>query len=275
METKRNIKYFTSPPISIPALIGWGIALIGVILLSARSLRLWGVIVIIVGIVLVVATSGRKSTDTDIEFQISERIRNLQELNEKKFEVYEKNFLKMLRPVSLRGYDFVKKEEPFYYRKGNDGQHRTNYFTGVNLIFTGEKVFIYGRRFSLTDESIDETFTASYFYNELSRATLEDYTYPTKVGKRDIEVPYSIFTIEKADGTPALEMCVDRGADVEKYADQISRAIGTRQKELEKRAEETAKRRAAFRAQVEAQKAALAAEEAAKEATAEEAGDAE
>ena len=133
METKRNVKYFTSPPISVLALVGWGIVLIGAILLSARYLRLWGVVTIIVGLGLVVATSGRKSTDTDIEFQVSERIRNLQELSEKKFEVYEKNFLKMLRPINLRGYDFEKKEEPFYYRKGNDGQHRTNYFTGANL----------------------------------------------------------------------------------------------------------------------------------------------
>ena len=53
-------------------------------------------------------------------------------------------------------------------------------------------------------------------------------------------------------------MCVDYGADIDKYAEQITRAIATRKKELAKRAEETAQRRAEFRAKVEAEKEAIA-----------------
>lgn len=262
METKRNIKYFTAPPVSVPAIIGWAIVLIGVIFMTMRWMRVAGILVAIVGFAIVVFTSGGKSTDTDLEFQISERIKNLQERSEKKFEVYEKSFLKMLKPINLRGYDFIATEEPFYYKKGADGMNRTNYFAGCNLIFTNEKMFVFGRRFSLTDEAIDGDFMGSYFFNELERAEVEERIYETKKGDRNIQVKYYIFRIVKADGTNALEMCVDYGADIDKYAEQISRAIVTRQKELAKRAEEAAKRRAEFRAKVEAEKAADAAAEA-------------
>ena len=258
METKRNIKYFTAPPMSIPAIVGWVIAAIGVILMIIGSdLMIPGVIVAIAGLAVIVISSGGKSTDTDLEFQISERTRDLQELSEKKFEVYEKSFLKMLKPVNLRGYDFDAKEEPFYYKKGNDGVSRTNYFMGLNLIFTSEKMFAYGRRFSLIDESIDSTIAESFYFTELANATIEEKTYTYKKKDRDVDVKYYVFKIVKEDGTNAVEMCVDYGADIDKYVDQISRAIATRKKELAKRAEEAAARRAAFRAQVEAEKAAI------------------
>lgn len=262
METKRNLKYFTAPPISIPALIGWVIVVIGIICLTMWWTRFAGIILAIVGFVVVVFTSGGKSTDSDLEFQIAERIKNLQERSEKKFEVYEKSFLKMLKPIDLRGYDFLAKEEPFYYKKGADGVNRTNYFAGCNLIFTSEKMFVFGRRFSLTDETIDADFMGSYFFNELEKAELEERIYETKKGDRTIQVKYYIFRILKNGGTPAVEMTVDYGADIDKYVEQISRAIVTRQKELAKRAEETAQRRAEFRARIEAEKAADAAAEA-------------
>ena len=119
-------------------------------------------------------------------------------------------------------------------------------------------MFVFGRRFSLIDESIDGDVAASYFFNELDRAEVVEKIYTYKKADRDVEVKYYVFTIYKADGEAALSMCVDYGADIDKYAEQISRAIVTRQKELAKRAEETAQRRAAFRAQVEAEKEAIA-----------------
>lgn len=259
METKRNIKYFTAPPMSVPTIVGWAIILIGAILLMVgSSLTLPGVITAIVGLTVVVVTSGGKSTDTDIEFQISGRTKNLQEESEKKFEVYEKNFLKILKPVNLRGYDFEAKETPFYFKKGADGVSRTNYFMGCNLIFTNEKMFVYGRRFSLIDEGVDEIIANSFYFTELDKAVIEEKIYTYKKKNTDVNVKYYVFSILKEDGGVAVSMCVDYGADIDKYVDQISRAITTRKKELSKRAEEAAERRAAFRAQIEAEKAAIA-----------------
>jgi len=269
METKRNIKYFTAPPINVIAIIGWVIVIVGVVLASMFwSTRIPGIITAIVGLFVVVFASGGKSNDTDVEFQAIEKIRNLQERSEKKYEVYEKSFLKMLKPINLLGYDFEAKEEPFYYMKGKDGKHRTNYFCGCNLIFTNEKVFIYGRRFSLTDDLIDEEIAGNYFYFDLARAELEEKVYETKKGDRTIQVPFYVFKLIKADETEALRMCVEYGADVDKAVMDITRAITVRQKELEKRAKEAAERKAAFRAKVEAEKAADAAAAAAAEAEA-------
>lgn len=260
METKRNIKYFTAPPVNVIALIGWAIAIVGVVLASAFwSTRIPGIITAIVGLFVVVFASGGKSNDTDIDFQISEKIHNLQERSEKKYEVYEQHFLKMLKPINLRGYDFEAAEEPFYYTRGKDGKHRTNYFTGCNLIFTNEKVFILGRRFSLTDDLIDTEIAGNYFYFDLAKAELEEKVYETTKGDRTIQVPFYVFKILKADGSEALRMCVDYGADTDKAVENITRAITVRQKELEKRAKEAAERKAAFRAKIEAEKAADAA----------------
>ena len=259
METKRNLKYFIAPPMSVPSIVGWAVAAIGVIfMIIGQQLTLAGVLIAIAGLAVIVISSGGKSTDTDIEFQISERTKDLQEQSEKKFEVYEKSFLKMLKPINLRGYDFEAKEEPFYYKKGADGVSRTDYFTGTNLIFTNEKMFVYSRRFSLIDEAIDEVKAESFYFNELDKAELEEKVYTYQKKDKDVNVKYYVFRILKEDGTNALEMCVDYGADIDKHVDMISRAIVTRKKELAKRAEETAERRAAFRAQVEAERAAIA-----------------
>ncbi len=260
METKRNIKYYTAPPVNVLALVGWAIVIVGIVLASLFwSTRIPGIITAIVGMFVIAFASGGKSNDTDVEFQIAEKIKNLQERSEKKYEVYEKSFLKMLKPINLRGYDFEATETPFYYIKGKDGKHRTNYFTGVNMIFTNEKVFILGRRFSLTDDLIDTEIAGNYFYFDLARAELEEKTYETKKGDRTITVPVYVFKLIKADGTEALRMCVEYGADTDKAVENITRAITVRQKELEKRAKEAAERKAAFRAKVEAEKAADAA----------------
>lgn len=262
METKRNLKYFTAPPVNVLSLIGWGVVIIGIILMALfSSTRIAGLVCIIVGFIIVAVTSGGKSEDSDIEYQAAERVKNLQERSEKKFEVYEKSFLKMLKPIDLKGYDFEAKEEPFYYHKGKDGKHRTNYYMGCNLIFTSEKLYIFGRRFSMIDDLIDADVTASYFYNELEKADLEEKTYEYQKGDKTIKVPFYVFKIMKTDGTEALRMCVEYGSDIDKAVENVTRAITVRQKELEKRAVEAAERRAAFRAKLEAEKAADAAAE--------------
>lgn len=259
METKRNLKYFTAPPISIPAIIGWAITLIGVLLIIfAKGMMLASIGITVLGFCVVIFSSGGKANDTDLEFQAAERIKNLQEQAEKKFEVYEKHFLKMLKPIQIKGYDFEAKEEPFYHRKGADGKNRTNYYCGCNLIFTSEKIYIYGRRFSFTDELIDSTITGTYFYNELDKAELEENFFEAKKGDRIVKVPVYVMKILKKDGTEALRMCVEYGSDIDKYIEQITRAIQVRQVELEKRAKEAAERRAAFRAKLEEEKAAEA-----------------
>ena len=269
METKRNYKYFTAPPFNVVTIIGLVVAVLGLlywILFGGRrggANTLIGVLLTIVGFAVMVFSSGGKSTDSDIDYQIAERVKNLQEQNEKRHEVYEKSFLKQRKPIDLKGYDFEPKESEFYYKKGADGVGRTNIYQAANIIFTSEKVYLLGRRFSILDESIDEEIEGQYFYNELSKATVEEKEYHYKKGEHNMKAKYSVFQILKEDGDPILRMCVDTGADIDTYADQVSRVIATRKRELAKRAEETAARRAEFRAKVAVEKEAEAAAKAA------------
>ncbi len=259
METKRNQKYFTAPAVSIPAIIAWAIIALGAFIVLTGGWMFLGITIAGAGFAFLLITTGGKSTDGDIEFQISERIKDLQEMSEKKHEVYEKHFLKLLRPIDLRGYDFITDKTPFFYKKGADGIQRTNYFVGTNLIFTNEKMVVYSRKFSLLDESIDEFESKIFYFTELDRAEVEECIYEHVVGGKTTKVKYYIFRIYTVDGSAAVEMCVDYGADIDRYVEQVSRVIVTRKRELEKRAIEAAERRAAFRAKLDAEKAEEAA----------------
>ncbi len=261
METKRNLKYFTAPPFNAGTIIGLALIIAGAlyaILFRSRT-SFVGILVAIAGFAVMIFSSGGKSTDSDIDFQIAERVKDLQEMNEKKHEVYEKSFLKQRKPIILKGYDFEPKESEFYYKKGADGVSRTNIYQAVNLIFTSEKVYMLGRRFSILDETIDEEIEGQYFYTELDKATVEEKEYSYKRGDHTMKAKYSVFQILKEGGEPILKMCVDTGADIDTYTDQITRVIATRQKDLAKRAEESAERRAEFRQRVALEKEAEAA----------------
>ena len=247
METKRNLKYYTAPPISIPTIVGLVITLVGVILALVLQSKIPGIAVIVLGLLVVMFTTGGKSNDTDIEFQARALTSDLHENSMKKFEVYEKHFLKMLRPIDLAGYDFEAAEPEFYYKKGQDGTPRTNYFKAFNLIFTSERIYIYGRRLSLTNEEINETITGQYKYNQLSKAEVLEKQFKTPKGD---EITYHVFKIYDADGNAILDTCIDYGADSDKAVENINRAIEVRRVEIEKRAEERAVKLREFREKV-------------------------
>jgi len=249
METKRNVKYFTAPPISIPMIIGLAITVVAllVVLLSDGQVRMYAILGVIAGLLFLIFSSGGRSNDTDIEYQARELTKDLQEASMKKFEVYDKNFLKQLKPIDIAGYDFEAKEEVKYFKKGADGTPRTNYFAAYNMIFTGEKMYVCGKRLSLTDESINETFMASYKYTELEKAELEKKVYKSEKGD---EYDYYVFRVYGVDGNLVIDTCIDYGADSDKAVEDINRTIAVRCVELKKRDEEKAEKLRAFREKV-------------------------
>ena len=249
METKRNVKYFIAPPISVLTIIGLVVTAVAVVLyfVLKENSKIYTILGIIAGLLFLIFTSGGKSNDTDIEYQARELTKGLQENSMKKFEVYDKNFLKQLKPIDLAGYDFEAKEEVKYFKKGADGTPRTNYFAAYNLIFTGEKMYVYGRRLSLTDESINEDIVASYKYTELSKAELEKKVFKSEKGE---EFDYYVFRIFGAKNEKIIETCIDYGADSDKAVDDINRTIEVRCVELIKRDQEKAEKLRAFREKV-------------------------
>ncbi len=251
METKRNFKFFTAPPISIVTIVGLVFTAVMAVLIFASSKTLpFGVIGVIIGLGVVAFSSGGKASDTDIEYQATEYTKDLEEQSMKKYEVYEKNFLKNMRPLNFRGYDFDDTRDGFYYKKGHDGTHRTSYFTAANMIFTSEKIYIYAKRISLIDEEKHEVITGSFKYTDLDRATLEEREYIAKGAKGDTKIPLHLFTLLKKDGEKAFEMFLDYGADTDLAVDNINRTIKVRTEELHKLAAEKAEKLAAFRAKV-------------------------
>ena len=69
METKRNLKYFTSKGISVAAIIGWVIIALGVVLfmIGGRSLRLPAIAALVVGLGVLIFSSSGKASGDDIE----------------------------------------------------------------------------------------------------------------------------------------------------------------------------------------------------------------
>ncbi len=250
METKRNLNYFIAPPISVVTIVGLAITLVAFILVFFPGTRLVGIIGLIIGLGIAVFSSGGKATDTDIEYQAIEFTKDLEEESMKKNEVYEKNFLKTMKPLNFSGFDFDESLPDFHYKRGNDGTHRTNYYMGANLIFTSEKVYIHSRHFSLTDESHDDDRNVSYKYSDLDHAELEERTFKGKSGKDDVDVGLHIFKLFRKGGECVFRMYINYGADSDLAVDNINRTINVRSEELRKLAEEKAQKLADFRAKV-------------------------
>lgn len=251
METKGNYKYFTAPLLSVPAIVGLAMLAASIILIIvSSSLKVFGVLGIMVSLFVVMFGFSGKSSETDIDFQGFQRIKDLREDSMKKNEVYENHFLKGIKPFDVAGYDFEAKEDDLLSKKGGDGKARTNYFAGYSLIFGLEKIYIHGRRICLTDESKDDTTNVAVKYNELKECFIEMKNFTLPDGS---SYEYCLFSISRLDGTKAIEACVNYGADTDLAVENINRAIKSRTEELEKIAAEKSAKLAAFRAKVMAE----------------------
>ncbi len=227
METKRNLKYFTSKGISPATLVGWILIVAGVILaMISRSTRFPGIIGMVVGVgVLIFASSGKASGD-DIEYQVGEKMRNMIERGMIRFELFEKS-LKFLQPLVLRGYEF---NDEVYYKKGSDGKNRTSMFSAAVLFFTGERINIHHRHFSFIDDQIDEELGGSYKYIDLDHAEVQSVPFERLVGNRLYKFTDYHFVLFGKDGKEVFNISVDYGADIDKACSDINRIIDIRTK---------------------------------------------
>ena len=67
METKRNLKYFTSKGISPITLIGLALMVVGLVLCFSHSTRLFGVLGLVAGLGVMIFAGGGKASGDDIE----------------------------------------------------------------------------------------------------------------------------------------------------------------------------------------------------------------
>lgn len=226
METKRNLKYFTSRGVSPLAIIGWVLMILGGVAIAARFFFGYAIIVAGIGLGIVIFTSSGKASGDDIEYQVGEKMRNMIERGMIRFELFEKS-LKFLQPLTLRGYEF---NDEVYYKKGSDGKNRTSTFSAAVLFFTGERINIHHRHFSFIDETIDEELGGSYKYIDLDHAEVQSVPFERQVGKRLYKFTDYHFVLFGKDGKEVFNISVDYGADIDKACDDINRIIDIRTK---------------------------------------------
>lgn len=232
MESKRNLKYFTTYGIHPGTIVGLVLAAIGVIVVGLflnseyKIVALIGAIVLVAGLVVLYIINGGKATPDDLDYYIYERIKYLDETAQKRHEVYEQHFSKVIKPITLAGYDYNFNEGELYFKKGSDNKNRTNVYNTAVLYFTKkDRMYIYGKHFSLTDELFDKEIVGKYKFVDLEKAEIieKELTFPR--GKYVSRVKTYTFQITKNGGEVILSMSVDYGADMDKAADDINRII--------------------------------------------------
>lgn len=254
METKRNLKYFTSKGVS-PLTIIAIVLLVGGLVCCAmgRFMMMTGILLIVVAIgVMIFAGSGKASGD-DIEYQVGEKMRDMHEYGMKRFELFEKS-LKFLQPQTIRGYEF---NDEVYYKKGSDGKNRTSVYNAAVLFFTGDKMHIHHKRFSFVDDTVDEELGGTYRYVDLDHAEVRDPMFERDLGKRIVKFRDYHFVLVGKDGKDVLDMSVEYGADIDKLCSDMNRIIEIRTKAFE---EKMARVEADRKARKEAEAAAAAAQ---------------
>ena len=253
METKRNLKYFTSKGVSPLTIVAIVLLVVGLVCCAmGRFMMMTGIILIVVAIgVMIFAGSGKASGD-DIEYQVGEKMRDMHEYGMKRFELFEKS-LKFLQPQTIRGYEF---NDEVYYKKGSDGKNRTSVYNAAILFFTGDKMHIHHKRFSFVDDTVDEELGGTYRYVDLDHAEVRDPMFERDLGKRIVKFRDYHFVLVGKDGKDVLDMSVEYGADIDKLCDDVNRIIEIRTKAFE---EKMARVEADRKARREAEAAAAAA----------------
>lgn len=226
METKRNLKYFTSKGISPLTVIGLLLMVAGLVLCFSHSTRLFGALGLVAGLGVLIFAGGGKASGDDIEYQVGEKMKDMRERGMIRFELFEKS-LKFLEPMTLRGYQF---DENVYYKKGSDGKNRTSEFNAAMLFFTADKMHVHQRHFSFIDDMIDEEVGGTFRYVDLDHAEVRDPMFERTVGKHIVKFRDYHFVLVAKDGTDVVDMSVEYGADIDKACDDINRIIDIRSK---------------------------------------------
>lgn len=247
METKRNQKYFAAKGINPVLIVGLAIALVGVILLFGGNTRPIGIVIILVGIAVAVFGSGAKAGEYDIDNQIYGVTKEMPEQAMIKYEVYERHFLTIIKPVFLKGYDFSPAD--IYCKKGSDHVYRTNMYNAAQLYFTKTKIYVYGKHITLTDasEEANYEFGGAYPFEDVEKAYIEEKKFNAQ--GREISVYY--FGLKLKSGEDAFKFTVEYGADIDKAADDINHTIEKMTEKAEERERIKASKRAALRAEAE------------------------
>lgn len=223
METKRNLKYFTDK-VSPLSWVGIAFIILGIIAMGISGDM--GMLCFMVAIGCFVFSISGTAKETDIDYQVSEKIKDLDERAMIKYEVYEKDFLTIVSPAKMFGYDYTV--EGVRFKHGADGKNRTSAYNAIQIFYTEKNLYVHGRRFSLIDDTIDEEFGGVFDYLELDHA---EYVAEELPLPKDRKATYHIFKIVNNKGENVVNVSVSYGADVDKTIEEINHVINLKKRD--------------------------------------------
>lgn len=218
METKRNLKYFTAKGLSPLSWVGIGFIVLGLIAMGIS--KDMGMLCFIIAIGCFVFSVSGTAKETDIDYQVSEKIKDLDERAMIKYEVYEKDFLTIVSPAKMFGYDYMAKD--VHFKHGTDGKNRTSAYNAIQIFYTEKNLYVHGKRFSLINDTLDEEFGGVFNYLDLDHAEYVEASLPLP---KDRKVTYHVFKIVDNDGNDVISVSVSYGADVDKTIEEINHII--------------------------------------------------
>ena len=224
METKRNLKYFLSHGPSVFLFVALGLVAVGLVLAFASGrnsgLLMVGVLIVLVGVMVMLFSSGGKANEVDIDMTCMELTKDLEEAATKNFEVYERSYLRMIHPIFLRAYDFAENDK-LLVKKASDGKLRSNMFNGVYMFFTNDNMYVFKRHLCVTEDDSVSNDGRKTPYSKLTEAMLEEHPVSYMNGKKEESYTDWYFVVKSTEGE-VLRMSVEAGADIDKAVEDIN-----------------------------------------------------
>lgn len=164
LDYQKNYKYF-----NVGSLKWMIVAIIfGLINLTVPNTpnRIFGVCVVIIGIILIVIHFNNKITDEFMDNEVASALQNMMPHALERLGVDEEE-VKEIDPIILTSYDSKGiSDEQFYFKHGKDQKWRSSVVKAVYILASDQQLYCYTLRFSLcTDKHTEET--DEYFYRDI------------------------------------------------------------------------------------------------------------
>lgn len=164
LDYKKNYKYFNPGKLAGPIIA----IIIGFIFLCvpAAGAKVFGVLLLILGIVLIVLHVKNQVSDEFIDNEVESALQNMLPHALERLGVDEEE-VKEIDPIILKSYDSEGiSDGQFFFKQGKDMRWRSSVVKAVYIFASDQQLYCYTLRFSLsTDKHTEET--DEYFYRDI------------------------------------------------------------------------------------------------------------
>lgn len=225
MNYKYNLKYFNANGMIVP--IGYALIIIGVLMFGLAAIDIFwggfffGVIFAVAGAIMVVFTTGAKSSDTDMDEQSRKHSDKLDIAAIEKFGIEDRN-LKPFQPYQFSNYDF-RNTDGLLVKKGGDGKYRSSRYAKTAILFTLDQMHIYEVCFSMIDsEGGDVINTYEFEYEDIEVLDVLTREYKTTIKDKPVTASYELLHFKLADGKE-YEFSVHSDSEIDSLITNIFR----------------------------------------------------